>query len=130
MDDVPQIAAQPRAVPVVCGGATRHLPAAEPAFGLDVTAEVAHEACAGFLGAYPHCPALKARLIAGLVRRITAHIRWLYREEPAGEPHRARWLADLRAWHAAPRDIRRVLAAQQAEAAAVAQDVADWREAA
>src|SRR4051812_22162960 len=47
MDDAPQISARPRAVPAVCGGATRHLPAAEPAFDLDVTAEVAHEACAG-----------------------------------------------------------------------------------
>jgi hypothetical protein len=125
-----QTATRPRTTPAVCGGATRHLSAAEPAFGLDVTAEVAHKACAGFLRAYPHDPALKARLFAGLVRRITAHIRWLYREEPAGEPHRARWLADLRAWQAARRDIRRVLAAQQAEAAAAARGAADWREAA
>src|SRR5689334_19616987 len=130
MDDVPQIAAQPRAIPAVCGGATRHLPAAEPAFGLDVTAEVAHEACASFLRAYPHHPPLKARLIAGLVCRITAHIRWLCREEPASALHRTRWLADLRAWQAARRDIRRVLAAQQAEAAVAARDAADWREAA
>src|SRR5919199_1739211 len=101
MDDVPQIAAQARAIPAVCGGATRHLPAAEPAFGLDVTAEVAHEACAGFLRAYPHCPALKAHLLVDLVRRITAQIRWLYREGPREEPHRARWLANLRAWQAA-----------------------------
>jgi hypothetical protein len=129
MDDVPQIAAQPKAIPGAHGGATRHLPAAEPAFGLDVTAEVAHEACAGFLRAYPHCPALKAHLIAGLVRRITAQIRWLYREEPAGEPHRAHWLADLHAWQAARRNIRRALAAQQAEVDAVAQN-AGWREAA
>ena len=130
MDDVPQIAAQARAIPAVCGGATRHLPAAEPTFGLDGTAEVAHEACAGFLRAYPHDPELKAYLLADLVRPITAQIRWLYREEPAGEPHGACWLADLRAWQAARCDIRRALAAQRTEAAAVARDVADWREAA
>src|SRR4051812_5306081 len=108
--------ARPRTTPAVCGGVTRHLPAAEPAFDPEVTARDAREVCAGFLRAYPRHPALKAHLVADLVRRIPAHIRWLCREEPAGEPHRARWQANLRAWQAARRDIRLVLAAQQAEA--------------
>src|SRR5690349_21104928 len=130
MDSLPHTAARPRSLLATCGGATRHLPAAKPAFDPEVAAGEAREACAGYLRAYPHHPALTAHLLADLVRRITAQIRWLYREEPAGEPHCACWLADLHAWQAARRDIRRALAAQQAEAAATAQDVADWREAA
>src|SRR4051794_25671842 len=95
------------------GRATRYLPAAKPAFEPDSAAQVALDACAGFIRAYPKAPSLRAHLVADLALRTTAQVRWLLREEPAGEPHHALWLANVQAWIAARRIIRQALAAQQ-----------------
>src|SRR3954447_14396531 len=109
------------------GQAVRSLPAAKSAFEPDAVAQIALDACAGLIRAYPSARNLRAHLVADLARRTTAQIRWLLREEPAGEPHHALWLANVRAWIAARRIIRQALAAQQA---AISLDLTDWREAA
>jgi hypothetical protein len=129
MDDVPQTAARPRTLSAVCGRASQFLPAAKSTFDPEATAQVAIDECAGIIWAYPKAPILRAHLLALLSRRITAKVRWLLCEEPAGEPHCARWLRNLHAWLSARRHVRHALAVHQAAAREAVSKAAEFQEA-